>query len=30
MVHNNWIKGHAAKLERFQRWGMWLRGSRVT
>ena len=24
LVHNNWIKGHAAKLERFREWGMWL------
>ena len=23
MVHNNWIKGHAAKLERFTRWHIW-------
>ena len=22
-VHNNWIKGHEAKLERFKRWGLW-------
>lgn len=24
LVHNNWIKGHEAKRERFERWGMWL------
>ena len=24
LVHNNWIKGSEAKLERFQRWGLWL------
>ena len=23
LVHNNWIKGHAAKRERFERWGLW-------
>ena len=23
LVHNNWIKGHDAKVARFQRWGMW-------
>ena len=23
LVHNNWIKGHEAKLERFKRWGLW-------
>ena len=23
MVHNNWIKGHVAKLERFKQWNMW-------
>jgi len=23
LVHNNWIKGHAAKLERFRLWGLW-------
>ena len=22
-VHNNWIKGHAAKLARFKEWGLW-------
>ena len=24
MVHGNWLKGSAAKLERFREWGMWL------
>ena len=23
LVHNNWIKGHAAKRARFREWGMW-------
>ena len=23
LVHNNWIKGHEAKLSRFRGWGMW-------
>ena len=23
LVHNNWIKGHAAKLARFREWGLW-------
>jgi rhamnogalacturonan II specific xylosyltransferase len=24
LVHNNWIKGHEAKLARFREWGMWM------
>ncbi|KAL1504223.1 hypothetical protein AB1Y20_010632 [Prymnesium parvum] len=24
LVHNNWIKGHEAKLSRFRMWGMWV------
>mgnify|MGYP002632866031 CR=1 FL=1 len=24
LVHNNWIKGHEAKMKRFRAWGMWL------
>ena len=23
LVHNNWIKGHEAKVARFRKWGMW-------
>ena len=24
LVHNNWIKGHDAKRERFRLWGLWI------
>ena len=24
LVHNNWIKGHEAKLARFKEWDMWI------
>ena len=26
-VHNNWLKGSTAKVERFKLWGMWLEGN---
>ena len=28
LVHNNWIKGHEAKLSRFKEWGMWMAENR--
>ena len=29
LVHNNWIVGHDAKLQRFRSWRMWLAGSEL-